>query len=242
MTDNPPRTPEERALIAEYPDKGRHASPPKVKADDTYGVDTDTNDQVLWVAQLLRTMGVDDAHLALNLYLQSKRSAQSRELDVNASLAAVDAIGPRDSIEAMLAVQMVATHNAAMTLLSRVAVQQPTIQVADSVVNRAGKLMRVFTEQVNTLTRYRTSGKQQVTVTHVNVTADRAAVAVGCGQPGGGVAPLENGGQPHALGHAQGATMLCTHAEGHALPIPGGEGKDPLPHARSRPRKRRAKG
>jgi hypothetical protein len=41
------------------------------------------------------------------------------EIAVNAALAIIEAVAPKDEIEAALAVQMAATHSAAMTVLER---------------------------------------------------------------------------------------------------------------------------
>jgi hypothetical protein len=80
----------------------------------------------------------------------------------------------------MLAVQMAATHAAAMKMLNRAMQDQPSLEVYDSVVNRAIKLLRTYTAQLEALKRYRSAGEQRVVVQHqhVNVTADQAAEAI----------------------------------------------------------------
>src|ERR1700692_2486461 len=112
----------------------------------------------------------------------------------------------------MLAVQMVATHNAAMQKLRQLMIQQPSIEVIDKLSNQANKLMRTFAAQVEALNRHRNRGKQQIVVQHVPITADKAAVAVG-GQPGGVSGGLiENGRQSYEqeqIGHEQ---QQLTHA------------------------------
>jgi hypothetical protein len=102
---------------------------------------------------------------------------------LNAALAAVTGIAPRDEAEAMLAAQMVSVHWLAMTMLQRAALDQPSFEIYDSIVNRATKLLRTYTAQLETLKRYRSAGEQRVVVQHqhVNVTADQAAVQVNGG-------------------------------------------------------------
>src|SRR3954454_17037216 len=121
------------------------------------------------------------------------------------AIAAVQSVGPRDGIEAMLAVQMAATHAAAMKMLNRAMQDQPSLEIYDSVVNRATKLLRTYAAQVEALKRYRSAGEQRVVVQHVNVTAEQAAVQVNGTPPaprGEGVVskPEE---QPHGPGEPQ---------------------------------------
>jgi hypothetical protein len=93
----------------------------------------------------------------------------------------------------MLAVQMTATHAAAMRMLHRAALNQPSIEIYDSIVNRATKLLGTYTMQVEALKRYRSAGEQRVVVQHqhVTVTAEQAAVQV---NGGGYPAPRGRGG------------------------------------------------
>jgi hypothetical protein len=100
---------------------------------------------------------------------------------INRVLAAVTGIGAQDEIEAMLAVQMVATHLAATSALRRLNSSE-TVSVQDSNGNLAVKLLRTFTMQVEALQRYRGKGQQKVTVEHVHVHHGGQAI-VGAVQP-----------------------------------------------------------
>src|SRR3954454_18153329 len=137
------------------------------------------------------------------------------------AIAAVQSVGPRDGIEAMLAVQMAATHAAAMKMLNRAMQDQPSLEIYDSVVNRATKLLRTYTAQFEALKRYRSAGEQRVVVQHqhVNVTADQAAVQVNAApapQGEGDGTKLED--QPHGkqLGHASEPAMRRPEPTGNA--------------------------
>jgi hypothetical protein len=94
---------------------------------------------------------------------------------INRVLAAVTGIGAQDEIEAMLAVQMVATHLAATSALRRLNSSE-TVSVQDSNGNLAVKLLRTFTMQVEALQRYRGKGQQKVTVEHVHVHSGAQAI------------------------------------------------------------------
>jgi hypothetical protein len=92
----------------------------------------------------------------------------------------VHGVGPRDGVEAMLAVQMTATHAAPMRMLQRAAREQPSFEIYDSIVNRATKLLRTYTMQVEALKRYCSAGEQRVVVT-AEQAAEQAAVQVNGG-------------------------------------------------------------
>lgn len=97
------------------------------------------------------------------------------EAELNAGLAAIDGLRPRDEIEAMLAVQMVATHETAMEMLTRAkqAEYMLTLQECGSL---AVKLMRTYTAQVDAVARRRRGGEQKVTVQHVHVNEGGQAI------------------------------------------------------------------
>ena len=81
---------------------------------------------------------------------------------------AVDEIGPRDGLEAMLATQMAATH-VAVIRSARWLANAETIPQVQSHYTGYNKLTRTFAAQMETLRKYRNGGKQTVTVQHVNV-------------------------------------------------------------------------
>jgi hypothetical protein len=136
------------------------------------------------------------------------------EQDVNGVLAAVHGIGAHE-IEAMLAVQMVATHFAATRALRRLK-GSDTIPQQDSNGNLAVKLLRTFAAQTEALQRYRGKGQQKVTVEHVHVHTGGQAIVGSVSQSGGGRDNDENRGQPHAPENAG----AITFAPGTTLPSP----------------------
>lgn len=109
------------------------------------------------------------------------------EDDINASLASVSAIAPRDEVEAMLALQMVATQEAAMDAMGRAKLSTDPLS-AERYSRLAMKLMRSFASQLETLERRRRGGEQKVTVEHVHVHAGGQAIVgtVETGGKGGG--------------------------------------------------------
>jgi hypothetical protein len=189
-----------------------------------------------------QALGVDDPWLIDMLMNQAANCLPGEPARAaSVAVAAVQSVGPRDGIEAMLAVQMVTTHAAAMRMLQRAALEQPSIEIYDSVVNRATKLLRTYTAQVDALKCYRSAGEQRVVVQHqhVNVTADRAAVQVNGAAPdpgGRGAAskPEERShaqGEPVSLAHAPEPTVPGPDPAGDGLPAAGGGREGAVPHA-----------
>jgi hypothetical protein len=203
-------------------------------------------------ARVMNAFGTTSTELAERLmmqiitatHIQPPGTPVSAET-LNAALAAVTGIAPRDEAEAMLAAQMVSVHWLAMTMLQRAALDQPSFEIYDSIVNRATKLLRTYTAQLETLKRYRSVGEQRVVVQHqhVTVTADQAAVQVnGVGNPapgGRGAAskPEERSHAPtgtRSVTFESGAPMLCPDPARDAMPAAGSEREGAVPNARRR--------
>ena len=105
---------------------------------------------------------------------------------VNAGLAALAGIQPRDELEAMLAAQMTAVHNMAMEMSKRSLLPEQTVEGISENVSRASRLMRTFCAQVEALQRYRNAGQSTVTVQHVTVAEGGQAVIGNIDRGGGG--------------------------------------------------------
>jgi hypothetical protein len=190
-------TPQQRAVLEQYlKRRDSRADAPRLSVKSK-------PNQPLEVSQLQRA---DSAGLALafgtteaavaNILLNSLINAACdgtaghppNEQDINGVLAAVHGIRANDEIEAMLAVQMVATHFAATRALRRLK-GSDTVPQQDSNGNLAVKLLRTFAAQTEALQRYRGKGQQKVTVEHVHVHPGGQAVVGIVEAPGGGVQP-----------------------------------------------------
>ena len=102
-------------------------------------------------------------------------------------LAVVKGIEPRDQIEAMLAAQMGAVHNATMTSARHLA-HADNLPQQDSAQAAFNKLARTFALQVESLKNYRSKGEQKMTVQHVHVAEGGQAIVGNVNAParGGG--------------------------------------------------------
>ncbi len=132
-------------------------------------------------SRLLPSVANADPEFALFLVLQAEATAlpftdSPREWSRKFITGAVRSIAPRDALEAMLAVQMVRTHNLALQYLELAGSQTQTVTGIEMFSNFANRLLRTFTAQMETLKSYRTKGEQRVEVKHVHVNRGGQAV------------------------------------------------------------------
>lgn len=138
----------------------------------------------------IKSMGavnMDMANMLLSQIVNPNRfSQQANKIFIDGTIAMYRSIKPQDTIESLLATQMVAIHNMAMECLRRSMLSEQTVEGVDTNINHATKLTRTFAAQVETLKRYRTGGKQTIQVQHINVSEGGQAAIVGNVQGGGG--------------------------------------------------------
>lgn len=78
----------------------------------------------------------------------------------------LEGLRPRDELEGMLAVQMVATHFAAVQTLQHAVNPGLISSKRNDTLKQAEKLMSLFTRQVETLNRSRAKAAQKITLEH----------------------------------------------------------------------------
>lgn len=103
-------------------------------------------------------------------------------LPINAAVAMLSAINPRDEFEAMLAVQMVASNHLSLMSMRRTTHAQ-TIDSGQLNGSLANKFARTFVAQMEALSKHRRNGKQ--IVEHVHIGAGGQAVIAGTVNTGG---------------------------------------------------------
>lgn len=94
----------------------------------------------------------------------------------NAVLAGLEEIAPRDTLEAMLGAELIATHNAAMDCIRISAAQGQNQGVRMNNLAMANKLSRTFATLLSALNKHRGKGTQKVTVEHVHVNKGGQAI------------------------------------------------------------------
>ena len=160
--------------------------------------------------------GTEHFHLQLQLinqvygtlWLPDGLSDAERTTRIQAAIAILEGIKPKDEIEGMLATQMVATHNAAMECLRRAMNPGHSFAGIDQSFKYAAKLLSIYSRQIETLNKHRGKGQQKVTVEHVHVESGGQAI-VGHVETGGGAAKgnREKKSDPNAISDDPGETI-----------------------------------
>ena len=117
--------------------------------------------------------------------VDSLPSTIDKDTSVNAVISMLQNLEPRDSMEAMLVAQMIATHSHAMEWSRRAVLPEQTERCIEMNVSRSTRLMRTFTSQIEALQKYRKKGKQTIQVQHVNIQSGGQAIVGGI-EGGGG--------------------------------------------------------
>ncbi len=172
------RTGEEEALVTKWKTRTLLKQAPEMELTQGGQLAPTTNDATLWWARVGALLHTES--LAHSVYLIESLTAAMGLEDPGkggtAGLGTVHGLAPQDHLEALLAVQMAATHGAALQMLGRARCKDQPSAVVDACVSRATRLMRTFAEQVRTFKDYRSRGQQTVTVQHVNVSGGAQAI------------------------------------------------------------------
>ncbi len=141
------------------------------------------------------TFNVELATQACNTLWTDKSSPENKTRKENACLAAMAGISPQDEIEGMMAVQMIAVHNAAMECYRRAMIGEQTFHGRNQNLNFGIKLSNTYARLSEVLDKHRGKGQQKVTVEHVHVHQGGQAI-VGNVTTGGSATISKE--QPHA--------------------------------------------
>jgi hypothetical protein len=189
-----------------------------------------------WTARVLDafgTMSPNFAALMLSELISLIGGDEQCEVHVNAALAVIEGLKPKNEAEALLAIQMVAAHLGAMRSLSlsSQARQLVQFQVHGELAN---KFMRTYASHLETLSKLRRGGEQTVKVEHVYVYQGGQAV-VGDINISKGEGTREIDRQPHAPGSAALVSSEKVRGEdaiGRSVPGASDKRKTKVPHAR----------
>ena len=151
---------------------------------------------------------------------------------MNATVAALLGIGPKDELEGMMAAQLIAAHNAAMECYRRAMIGEQTFEGRRENLAQANKLSRTHATLLEALNRHRGKGQQKVTVEHVQVHAGGQAVD-GVDIPPGGGDRGKREDLPHAksIAHAQEPALPSAYTSRDAVLL-SRDAERPMPDAR----------
>ncbi len=103
------------------------------------------------------------------------------------AISTIAGLAPQNATEAMLATQMIATHEAAMHFMACATRENQTITAGGATILWATRLMRLHLDQIEAMQRLKgKTSQQKVTVEHVHVYQGGQAIV-------GAVAPTEPG-------------------------------------------------
>jgi len=165
-------------------------------SDETFVIKADTSSNTVSIeinnknSRLFGTNDEDSASGLLQQVVAVVPTGGTHHLHrLKLALSTVHGIGPKDELEGLLAAQMIGVHNVAMECLKRAAAEGQTFEGMDAHVNRAVRLLRTFTSQMEALNRHRGNVNQQLVVGNVNVSDGGQAI----------VGPVSHAGRGKAL-------------------------------------------
>lgn len=165
------------------------ASPP-LFLEEVQKIGPALGNEATWRARLHATFGTVGDAFALTeldrLITACKLSDGSiHPIRINAVLAAIDGVKPRNELEAMLAAEIAITHGLVIDYLLKAKKAQFLPQL-EAQGRLAAKLMRALAGHVELLAKLQRGGEQTVRVEHVHVQAGGQAVVGHVAFGGGG--------------------------------------------------------
>jgi hypothetical protein len=164
------------------------------KAEEIVEVDKSTNNITIKRERIFGTKN-EDSILALVKQVAGLVPTIAGKFDsqnVQWALVTIYGIGPKDELEGLLAVQMIGVHSLAIECLKRASQEGQTTFGMDANINRATKLLRTFTTQMEALNRHRGKVGQQMVVGNVNVNEGGQAIVGPVSHDGRGKASTED--------------------------------------------------
>lgn len=141
----------------------------KAKKQMTMPLDSDTDYQMTFAGTQNMSFAKHLLDQVCQSYWQDKKSKKELKQMAHANYASLQAIHPKNEMEAMLAAQMIAIHNAAMECFRRAMHSQQPMENRDINLKHATKLTKAYGSLLETLNKHRGKGHQKMTVEHVHV-------------------------------------------------------------------------
>jgi hypothetical protein len=169
-----------RAFYPDHSDEEGH----RYRLADTFGTRS-----LEFVRSMLNGLGIATADHLLDYDFNPGRPNQ---VALNAALAVISGVRPKDEIEATLGAHMALTNIALLDLFARTRgsianhkYEGDGIKRLDVLGNLTNKFMRTYTMQIEALARKRRKGEQHIRVKHVHVYAGGQAIVGNVSHRGG---------------------------------------------------------
>ena len=138
-------------------------------------------DKAVWLQRLKRALGTMSQDFVNATLIQIQHASRLprggiSETSVNAVLAIIEGIGPKDELEATLAIQIACTHAVNMCLLANLGGAFGSSSGTAMTATATARLLKAFAAQVESLRRLRNGGSQVVRVEHVHINDGANAV------------------------------------------------------------------
>jgi hypothetical protein len=172
-------------------------------------------------ASLKKAFGTTDDYFVKGMVLQLAKAGPAERIDedlLNFMLSIIKGIEPRDQVEGMLAAQMAVIHRNTMMFAERLA-HADDILLQDHAQRAVSKLSRAFTSLLEALIRYRTGGRQNVTVGSLSVNDGGQAIVGNVTQVAPGNASAQTTAARRGLSDAEQSPMTIV-SEGVREPAP----------------------
>lgn len=138
------------------------------------------NDKQEIINAFLSAFGTKDVNTASTLMSNLRKVLGDRnhynKQDLDFAFSFIQSLNVHSPIEAMLAIQMYATHMKACSCLHNFSITGQTVEGVIGNTNLATKLTRTFISQMDALKKFRSHGEQKITVKHINVNDGGKAV------------------------------------------------------------------
>ena len=177
-------TPEEQAVVQEYLTRTAATSVvPRLKVVDFDKIIVDHPNQQLGLMALAEALGVQDTNIACRLIGQLAdivtRGYNIQQHELNSILSLLKGLAPKDNMQAMLAVQIVAVHEASMMMAQQLGL---SVKGPEQVMfgRTLSKLVRTSMDLMGALNRCRSSG-ESVAVQNVLVSQGGHAIVATVG-------------------------------------------------------------
>jgi len=174
--------------------KSKRVPGPKLKLDydeeaRSLVIHVDHEDEAAGIARSMLELGITDDRVfdgfLSHMAGLGEHGQVASERATNFALGFVASIEPRDEVEALLAAQMAATHQASMMMARRLN-HVTNIPQQDAAERAFNKLARTYTTQMDALKRYRAKAQQTVRVERVTVNEGGQAIVGSVSHEGGG--------------------------------------------------------
>jgi len=151
----------------------------KAESTKTFNAKSTIDEKTELSNNLKKLTGVDHKRITHALIDQASHSINlSEDLEKGRlACAFLRELGPkRDLLDGMLCVQMISVHNLAMEFVQCSLLKGQTTEGVTLNIERANKLMRTFTLQLEALNRHRGKGQQKITVEHISINSGAQAI------------------------------------------------------------------